>query len=110
MARELHLFGSFIDGCRPRPEIQAVFRNFASHQRVYEEARNSAGPRGSEPAAPTPSMIFSAIILSLLSLLVATDPEPAGASVPAPPEPPLQPLRKSSSVKDDQQQPEQIAA
>ncbi len=55
-------------------------------------------------------MIFSVIILSLLSLLVATDPEPAGASVPAPLEPPPQPLRKPSSVKDDQPQPEQIAA
>jgi hypothetical protein len=39
-------------------------------------------------------MIFSAVILCLLSLLVATDPEPAGSSVPPSPEPPLRPVRK----------------
>jgi hypothetical protein len=55
-------------------------------------------------------MIFSVIVLSLLSLLVATDPEPAGSSVPPSPEPPLRPVRKPARDKDEEPQSEQIAA
>lgn len=55
-------------------------------------------------------MIFSAVILSLLSLLVATDPEPGGSSVPPSPEPPLRPARKASRDDTEQPQSEQIAA
>lgn len=73
--------------------------------------------RGTKPVpaaltsgGPTPSMIFSAIILSLLSLLVATDPEPAGPSLPPSPEPPLRPVRKPSLAKENRPQSEQIAA
>jgi len=36
-------------------------------------------------------MISAIIILTLLSLLVATEPEPAGTSAPPTPAPPLQP-------------------
>jgi len=54
-------------------------------------------------------MIFSAIILSLLSLLVATEPESADSSVPPSPEPPLEPLRKPAAEKDHPSS-EQIAA
>jgi len=55
-------------------------------------------------------MILSAVILCLLSLLVATEPEPAGASLPPSPEPPLRPLRKAPPNQGDQPQPGQIAA
>jgi len=55
-------------------------------------------------------MIFSAIILSLLSLLVATEPEPAGSSTPPSPEPPLRPARKPSRESDKAPQSGQIAA
>jgi hypothetical protein len=55
-------------------------------------------------------MIFSVVILSLLSLLVATDPAPVGSSTSPVPEPPLRPLCKARPVKDNQPQPEQIAA
>ena len=55
-------------------------------------------------------MIFSVVILSLLSLLVATDPEPAGSSMPPAPEPPLQPVHKPSRDKGNHPQSEQIAA
>jgi hypothetical protein len=54
-------------------------------------------------------MIFSAIILSLLSLLVATEPESADAPVPPAPEPPVKPLRNSSAERDHPSS-EQIAA
>lgn len=39
-------------------------------------------------------MISAIIILTLLSLLVATEPEPAGTSAPPTPVPPLQPGEK----------------
>ncbi len=55
-------------------------------------------------------MIFSVIVLSLLSLLVATEPEPADTSVPPSPEPPLQPERKLSSRQDQLPPSEQLAA
>ena len=55
-------------------------------------------------------MIFSVVILSLLSLLVATDPEPTGPSMPPSSEPPLQPVRQPADGKNAQPQPEQIAA
>jgi len=55
-------------------------------------------------------MILSAVILSLLSLLVATDPESAGPSLPPTPEPPLRPVRKPSPDKENQPASEQIAA
>jgi hypothetical protein len=55
-------------------------------------------------------MILSAVILSLLSLLVATEPEPAGSSVPPSPEPPLRPLRKTPPDQGDQPESGQIAA
>jgi len=55
-------------------------------------------------------MIFSVIVLSLLSLLVATDPESASASVPPSPEPPLRPERKPVRAKDEEPPSEQIAA
>lgn len=55
-------------------------------------------------------MIFSAIILSLLSLLVATEPESAGSSPPPSPEPPLRPQRKATPGKDSQPQSGRIAA
>lgn len=40
-------------------------------------------------------MISAVIVLALLSLLVATDPEPVGLPPPLPPEPPLRPGNKS---------------
>jgi hypothetical protein len=55
-------------------------------------------------------MILSAVILSLLSLLVATDPEPVGSSIPPSPEPPLRPLRKTPPGQADHPQSGQIAA
>jgi hypothetical protein len=55
-------------------------------------------------------MIFSAIILSLLSLLVATEPESADMPVPPSPEPPPQPLRKPLPERDQVPPSEQIAA
>lgn len=55
-------------------------------------------------------MIFSVIVLSLLSLLVATDPEPAGSSLPPSPEPPLRPARKPDRDKAPLPESEQIAA
>ena len=55
-------------------------------------------------------MIFSVIILSLLSLLVATEPETADTSVPPSPEPPPQPLRKPLPERDRLPPTEQIAA
>ena len=41
-------------------------------------------------------MLSAAIVISLLSLLVATDPEPTGSSERHPPEPPLRPRRKNA--------------
>jgi uncharacterized protein YggT (Ycf19 family) len=55
-------------------------------------------------------MIFSVVILSLLSLLVATDPAPAGSSTPSMPEPPLRPLRKAGPDRHNQPEPERMAA
>jgi hypothetical protein len=55
-------------------------------------------------------MILSAVILSLLSLLVATDPEPSGSSTPLSPEPPLRPARKTSSAGGQPPQSGRIAA
>lgn len=55
-------------------------------------------------------MIFSVIVLSLLSLLVATDPEPAASYIPPSPKPRLRPVRQPSADKDDQPQTDQIAA
>ena len=55
-------------------------------------------------------MIFSVIVLSLLSLLVATDPERADSSVPPSPETPLRPERKPAGDKDTPPESAQIAA
>ena len=55
-------------------------------------------------------MILSAVILSLLSLLVATDPEQADPSLPPSPEPPLRPVRKPAPDKENQPPSEQLAA
>lgn len=55
-------------------------------------------------------MIISVIVLSLLSLLVATDPEPTGSPHTPSPEPPLRPARKPDRDKDQLPQSEQIAA
>lgn len=45
----------------------------------------------------TKQMIAAVIVLSLISLLVATDSEPEGTSIPLSPEPPLRPKRKVAS-------------
>ena len=45
-------------------------------------------------------MISAIIVLTLLSLLVATDPESASAPVPPTPEPPLRPDRKPADAKE----------
>ncbi len=45
------------------------------------------------------AMIAAALVLSLLAILVATDPEPVGSSVHPSPEPPLRPDRKSAGKK-----------
>ena len=45
-------------------------------------------------------MISAIIVLTLLSLLVATDPEPASSPVHPTPEPPLRPHRKSSNANE----------
>ena len=40
------------------------------------------------------AMISAVVVLSLLALLVATDPEPVSAPVHPSPEPPLRPMQK----------------
>ena len=45
-------------------------------------------------------MIAAALILSLISILVATDPEPVGSPVPPSPEPPLRPERKPAGKNE----------
>ena len=50
-------------------------------------------------------MISAIVVLTLLSLLVATEPEPAGSTVHPSPEPPLRPASQKSreeSAKRDQ--------
>ncbi len=42
----------------------------------------------------TKQMIAAVIVLSLISLLVATDSEPEGTAIPPRPEPPLRPRKK----------------
>jgi hypothetical protein len=63
---------------------------------------------------PNQAMISAIIILSLLSLLVATEPEPAESSAHPVPEPPLRPLRRKSSAEvaqpQSQPEPERLAA
>jgi hypothetical protein len=54
-------------------------------------------------------MIAAVIVLSLISLLVATDSEPEGTVIPPIPEPPLRP-RKKMTPKQAVQQSDRIAA
>lgn len=53
-------------------------------------------------------MISAIIILTLLSLLVATEPEPADTSVPPTPAPPLRPEEKK--LPDGPAKPDRLAA
>jgi len=53
-------------------------------------------------------MIAVVLVLSLMSLLVATDPEPVGAPVQPTPEPPLRPVGKA--VRIDASESDQLAA
>ena len=46
-----------------------------------------------------PSMLTALIILSLISLLVATEAEPTGAPVPPRADPPLRPRSKNADSK-----------
>ncbi len=48
-------------------------------------------------------MIFSAITLALLSLLVATDPEPVSSTDVPPPEPPTEPTNQGDKDEADDQ-------
>ena len=62
--------------------------------------RNYSPLQSSEEAAETKQMIAAVIVLSLISLLVATDSEPAGSPVPPSPEPPLRPGNKAMKVPE----------
>jgi hypothetical protein len=53
-------------------------------------------------------MISAIIIITLLSLLVATEPEPAGSAVQPSPEPPLRPAGQKS--REQPAKPDRLAA
>lgn len=53
-------------------------------------------------------MISAIIVLTLLSLLVATEPEPAGSTVHPTPEPPLRPASKKP--RTEPAEPDRLAA
>jgi len=57
---------------------------------------------------PHQAMISAIIVITLLSLLVATEPEPAGSSVHPSPEPPLRPAGQKSP--EAPARPDQLAA
>ncbi len=53
-------------------------------------------------------MISAIIVITLLSLLVATEPEPAGSTVHPSPEPPLRPAGQKS--REEPAKPDRLAA
>ncbi len=55
-------------------------------------------------------MISAIIVLTLLSLLVATEPEPAGSTVHPSPEPPLRPARLKQKPREEPAKPDRLAA
>jgi hypothetical protein len=62
-------------------------------------ARNNLLLQLSDQGLNHQAMIAAVLVLSLMSLLVATDPEPTGMPVHPAPEPPLRPGKKSVSEK-----------
>ncbi len=64
-----------------------------------ETARNILHLQLSDQEPKHQAMIAAVLVLSLMSLLVATDPEPVGMPVDPAPRPPLRPGKKSVGEK-----------
>jgi hypothetical protein len=68
-----------------------AMRSNGTRDRLFGTTRFSSSLRRRRN---TKQMIAAVIVLSLISLLVATDSEPVGSAIPPTPEPPLRPGKK----------------
>ena len=76
------------------------FRNLFAPLGATETTRNNLHLPLSDQEPKHQAMIAAVLVLSLLSLLVATDPEPVGMPVDPSPKPRLPPSRKAASDKE----------
>jgi hypothetical protein len=103
---KLHLFPQFATlTTSAKPGIPATKSHFVA---LKEAPGTIFHRRGSDRLRQHQAMISAVIVIALLSLLVATEPEPAGSSAHPSPEPPLRPARRKPT--EQPAEPDRLAA
>ncbi len=96
---DLHWIGICISSAIDGADYLVDFLQPGPARRYVGNNRNSQLIRRSDPVPKHQAMISAIIVITLLSLLVATDPEAARSATPPSPQPPLRPDRKPRGEK-----------